>query len=220
VSRLRSLGSRLNKQYNVPIRLLSFDVTQFEDTAQLLRSLPQGWNEIDVLINNAGKAKGLDFIHEGKLEHWEEMIDTNVKGLLYMTRLIAPLMVERGSGHIINVCSTAGHEVYPKGAVYCATKHAVDAITKGTRLDLHRYGVRVSQVSPAHVEETEFASVRFDGDQDAAAQVYENFQPLRARDVARSIYYIAVQPKHVNVQDVLMLATQQANSTTINRSGR
>jgi len=220
VSNLRSLGAGLNKEFNVPIRLLSFDVTAFDQTEQLLSTLPEGWNEIDVLINNAGKAKGLDYIHQGRLEHWEEMIDTNVKGLLYMIRLVSPKMVERKQGHIINVCSTAGHEVYPKGAVYCATKHAVDAITQGARLDLHSHGIRVSQVSPAHVEETEFAAVRFDGDTDKAEKVYENFQPLRARDVAKSIYYIASQPEHVNVQDVLMLSTQQANSTTIDRSGR
>lgn len=220
VGNLRTLGAKLNKEFNVPIRLLSFDVTEFDATEQLLNTLPEGWNEIDVLINNAGKAKGLDFIHQGQLEHWEEMIDTNIKGLLYMIRLVAPQMVERKHGHIINVCSTAGHEVYPKGAVYCATKHAVDAITQGARLDLHSHGIRVSQVSPAHVEETEFAAVRFDGDTAKAEKVYENFQPLRARDVAMSIYYIAAQPEHVNVQDVLMLSTQQANSTTIDRSGR
>ena len=220
VTKLRNLGAELNKEFNVPVRLLSFDVTAFEETEQLLATLPPGWNEIDVLINNAGKAKGLDFIHEGRLEHWEEMIDTNVKGLLYMIRLVSPAMVKREKGHIINVCSTAGHEVYPKGAVYCATKHAVDAITQGARLDLHRFGIRVSQVSPAHVEETEFATVRFDGDTDKAEKVYEDFQPLRAKDVAKSIYYIAAQPEHVNVQDVLMLGTQQANSTTIDRSGR
>ena len=220
VANLRTLGAELNKEFNVPVRLLSFDVTAFEETEQLLATLPNGWNEIDVLINNAGKAKGLDFIHQGRLEHWEEMIDTNVKGLLYMIRLVSPAMVIRKQGHIINVCSTAGHEVYPKGAVYCATKHAVDAITQGARLDLHRFGIRVSQVSPAHVEETEFAQVRFDGDTEKAGKVYEDFQPLRAYDVAKSIYYIAAQPEHVNVQDMLMLGTQQANSTTIDRSGR
>jgi len=220
VANLRSLGASLNKEFNVPIRLLSFDVTAFSETEQLLNTLPEGWNEIDVLVNNAGKAKGLDYINEGRIEHWEEMIDTNVKGLLYMIRLVSPLMVQRKSGHIINVCSTAGHEVYAKGAVYCATKHAVDAITQGARLDLYTHGIRVSQVSPAHVEETEFAAVRFDGDTEKAGMVYENFQPLKARDVAKSIYYIAAQPEHVNVQDVLMLSTQQANSTNIDRSGR
>ena len=220
VERLRALSAELNAQGQVDIRLLSFDVTNLKAANQVLGTLPQDWRDIDVLINNAGKAKGLDFIHEGSIEHWEEMIDTNVKGLLYMTRLVSPGMVQRGEGHIINVCSTAGHEVYPKGAVYCATKHAVDALTQGTRLDLHTHGIRVSQVSPAHVEETEFAAVRFDGDQDRAQQVYEGFQPLRSHDVAKAIYFIATQPDHVNVQDVLMLASQQANSTTIARTGR
>ena len=220
VERLRELASELQGAHGTELRLLSFDVTDVKQANQLLGTLPEGWREIDVLINNAGKAKGLDFVHEGQLAHWEEMIDTNVKGLLYMTRLVSPGMVARGRGHIINVCSTAGHEVYPKGAVYCATKHAVDALTKGTRLDLHRYGIRVSQVSPAHVEETEFASVRFDGDDERASGVYEGFQPLRSSDVARAIYYVATEPAHVNVQDVLMLSTQQANSTTIARTGR
>ncbi len=220
VERLRALSSELSRTHDSHIRLLSFDVTQATETRDALETLPTGWREVDVLINNAGKAKGLDSIQAGNLDHWEEMIDTNIKGLLYMTRLISPSMVARNQGHIINVCSTAGHEVYPKGAVYCATKHAVDALTRGMRLDLHSHGIRVSQVSPAHVEETEFAKVRFDGDGERAATVYEDFQPLKASDVARAIYFIATQPPHVNVQDVLMLATQQANSTTIDRSGR
>ena len=220
VEKLREVSAELIADYESQVRLLSFDVTQADETKFLLESLPDEWSTIDVLVNNAGKAKGFDFIHEGSLEHWEEMIDTNIKGLLYMTRLVSPSMVERGRGHIINVCSTAGHEVYPKGAVYCATKHAVSAITEGTRLDLHSHGIRVSQVSPAHVEETEFARVRFDGDKERAAQVYKDFQPLRAHDVARSVYFIASQPSHVNVQDVLLMGTQQANSTTIARTGR
>ena len=220
VSRLREVSLALREAHECPVRLLSYDVTDLRETSELLETLPADWREVDVLVNNAGKAKGLDPIHRGRLEHWEEMIDTNVKGLLYMTRLVTPGMVKRGRGHVINVCSTAGHEVYPNGAVYCATKHAVDAITQGTRLDLHSYGIRVSQVSPAHVEETEFARVRFDGDAERAAGVYEGFQPLRAADVARAIYFMATQPPHVNVQDVLMLGTQQASSTVIDRSGR
>jgi len=136
-----------------------------------------------------------------------------------MTRLISPGMVARRKGHIINVCSTAGHEVYPKGNVYCATKHAVDALTKGMRLDLYKHGLRVSQVSPAHVEETEFAKVRFDGNEERA-KIYEDFQPLRAEDVANTIYFIATQPAHVNIQDVLMMGRQQANSSNLDRSGR
>ena len=220
VPRLREVSLALREAHDCPVRLLSYDVTDLRQTSELLETLPADWRDVDVLVNNAGKAKGLDPIHRGRLEHWEEMIDTNVKGVLYMTRLVTPGMVKRGRGHVINVCSTAGHEVYPNGAVYCATKHAVDAITQGTRLDLHKYGIRVSQVSPAHVEETEFARVRFDGDADRAAGVYEGFRPLRAADVARAIYFMATQPPHVNVQDVLMMGTQQASSTVIDRSGR
>ena len=220
VERLREMSIALHEAHDTSVRLLSYDVTDLRATSELLNTLPEGWRDIDVLVNNAGKAKGLDPIHRGRIEHWEEMIDTNVKGLLYMTRLVTPGMVERGRGHVINVCSTAGHEVYPNGAVYCATKHAVDAITEGTRLDLHAHGIRVSQVSPAHVEETEFARVRFDGDGERAAGVYAGFQPLRAADVARAITFIATQPPHVNVQDVLVMGTQQASSTVIDRSGR
>jgi NADP-dependent 3-hydroxy acid dehydrogenase YdfG len=153
------------------------------------------------------------------LEHWDEMIDTNVKGLLYMTRFISPYMVANKKGHIINIGSIAGKEVYPKGAVYCASKFAVDALTKGMRMDLHTSGIRVSQISPGHVEETEFAKVRFDGDEDKA-KIYTDFKPLKAEDVARTILFIASQPDHVNIQDVVIMGTQQASATMIDRSGR
>ncbi|RME93109.1 MAG: SDR family NAD(P)-dependent oxidoreductase, partial [Bacteroidetes bacterium] len=162
---------------------------------------------------------GLDYIHEGNLAHWDEMVDTNIKGLLYVSRAVLPLMLKRAQGHVINLCSTAGKEVYPKGAVYCATKHAVDALTQGMRLDLYTHGIRVSQVCPAHVEDTEFAEVRFDGDQQKA-KIYEDFQPLRAEDVAEMITFLATRPPHVNVLDVVMQGTQQASSTLIDRSGR
>jgi NADP-dependent 3-hydroxy acid dehydrogenase YdfG len=218
--RLNELKNEFSKEYETDIHTLNFDVRNVEDVKQAIDQLPADWKEIDILINNAGKAKGLDPIHEGRLEHWEEMIDTNIKGLLYLTRAVAPGMVERGHGHIINVCSTAGKEVYPNGNVYCATKHAVDALTTGMRLDLHAHNIRVSQVAPAHVEETEFAEVRFDGDKERGAKVYENFQPLRSPDVAETIYFIATRPAHVNIQDVVMLGTQQASSTVIDRSGR
>ena len=217
--RLQSIAEALKNEHGVDVEILCFDVRQVEACEAAMALLPDSKHVIDVLVNNAGLALGLDEFHNAALEDWETMIDTNVKGLLYMSRIVSPAMVERGSGHIINVCSTAGHEVYSKGHVYCATKHAVDALTKGMRIDLHKYGIRVSQVSPAHVEETEFAKVRFHGDQDKA-KIYEDFQPLRAHDVAETIYFIASRPSHVNVQDVLMMGTQQANSTTIDRSGR
>ena len=217
--RLEDASRELGESYGVPVHTLGFDVRDFASTREAIDHIPDEWKKVDILINNAGLAKGLAPIHEGSLEHWETMIDTNIKGLLYLTRCVSPGMVERQSGHIINIGSTAGKEVYPSGNVYCATKFAVDALTKAMRLDLHRYGIRVSQVSPGHVEETEFALNRFDGDAERA-KIYEDFQPLRARDVAEAIYFIATRPAHVNIQDILLMGTQQANSTTIDRSGR
>ena len=198
---------------------LTLDVTNRKASAQLLQRLPEPWRTIDVLINNAGKAKGFDPIHEGQLDHWDEMIDVNLRGLLYITRAVTPHMVRRGSGMVINVASTAGKEVYPRGNVYCATKHAVDALTYAMRLDLVKHGIRVGQICPAHVEETEFAVVRFDGDRERA-KIYEDFQPLRSRDVAEAIYFMVSQPPHVNVLDMVLQGTQQASSTVIDRSGR
>lgn len=217
--RLEELAVKLRSKYGVKVVSLSFDVRQLSAVKKALGSLDDDWLEIDVLINNAGLASGLDYIYEGDVKDWDRMIDTNIKGLLYMTRFVSPGMVNRKQGHIINVCSTAGHEVYPKGNVYCATKHAVDALTKSMRIDLHSHNIRVSQVSPGHVEETEFALVRFHGDK-KKAKIYDKFQPLKSKDVAKTIFFIASQPKHVNIQDVLLMGTQQANSNFIDRSGR
>ncbi len=217
--RLEELEKQLQENYQIDTLTLCFDVRRREAIKEALAQLTEAWGSIDILINNAGLARGFAPIHEGDIEDWETMIDTNVKGLLYMTRAIAPKMVERGKGHIINVASTAGKEVYPNGNVYCATKFAVDALTKSMRIDLHQHGIRVSQVAPGHVEETEFALVRFHGDQDKA-KIYEDFQPLKARDVAETIHFVATRPAHVNIQDVLMMGTQQASSNHIHRSGR
>jgi NADP-dependent 3-hydroxy acid dehydrogenase YdfG len=199
--------------------ILQLDVRDREAVSAAVQNLPLTWQEIDVLINNAGLAKGLDPIHEGSLDHWDTMIDTNIKGLLYVTRAISPGMVSRKKGHIVNIGSSAGKEVYPKGNVYCATKFAVDALSRGMRLDLHEHNIRVSQVSPGHVEDTEFALNRFDGDA-ARARIYEDFQPLKAMDVAHVIYFMVTQPDRVNIQDMWMYSSQQAASTIINRSGR
>lgn len=218
--RLENFKQELTETHEIDCHTLNFDVRDQEATQSAIEDLPDEWAEIDLLINNAGKAKGFDPIHRGDLAHWEEMIDTNLKGLLYLTRVVSPGMVERGRGMILNVCSTAGKEVYPNGNVYCATKHAVDALTYAMRLDLHTHGVRVGQVCPAHVEETEFAKVRFDGDEERAAKVYEDFQPLRSSDVAEAIYFIASQPEHVNVLDIVLQGKQQAHSMIIDRSGR
>lgn len=218
--KLNAIAERLQEKYGVSIKTLIFDIQDYKATEKAYKSIPKSWkSKLQILVNNAGGAKGLDPIHEGKLEHWETMINTNIKGLLYLTKLVSQDMVTMKKGHIINICSTAGKEVYPKGNVYCATKHAVDALTKGMRLDLHMHGIKVSQVSPGHVEETEFALNRFDQNAEKA-KIYEDFNPLRSSDVAKTIFFIATQPKHVNIQDVVMMGTQQANSTTINRTGR
>jgi len=209
----------LNEQYGTQCFPLVFDVRDAAAVQQAIDQLPTEWQDIDLLVNNAGKAKGLDPIQEGRMEHWEEMIDTNIKGLLYMSRAIVPGMVARKKGHIINIGSIAGKEIYPRGNVYCASKAAVDALTTGMRLDLHSHHIRVSQVNPGHVEETEFALVRFDGDSERA-KIYEDFKPLTATDVANTIFFIASQPDHVNIQDVVMYSTQQASATVIDRSGR
>lgn len=217
--RLTAISEGLTKKYGVEIVSLTFDIRSPKACDKAWNSLDSNWKSPDLLINNAGLAKGLDPIHQGSLDHWETMIDTNVKGLLYITRLISPGMVERKGGHIINVCSTAGHETYPMGNVYCATKHAVNALTSSMRLDLYTHGIKVGQVSPAHVEETEFAVNRFDGDE-KKGDIYSDFNPLQSTDVAEAIYFIYTRPAHVNIQDILMMGTQQAGSNFINRSGR
>lgn len=219
VDRLVALKNQFEASYGTDVLLLPFDVRDHGAVEAALTNLPDGYKQVDILINNAGLAKGLSPIHEGNLEHWETMIDTNIKGLLYVTRLISPSMVERRKGHIVNICSSAGREAYPNGNVYCATKFAVDALTKSMRFDLHPYDIRVSQVSPGHVEETEFALTRFDGDAERA-KIYQDFQPLKSSDVAEAIYFLVTRPPHVNIVDIQMFATQQASSMVINRNGR
>ncbi len=218
-SRLKELKKYFQRNFDASVKHLTFDVREKKAVLKKLGSLEGAWSQIDILINNAGLALGKDVINKGKLEHWETMIDTNIKGLLYMTRAISPSMVKRMKGHIINVCSTAGKEVYTNGNVYCATKHAVDALTKAMRLDLYTHNIRVGQVSPAMVESTEFSKVRFEGDEEKA-NIYTDFNPLTSDDVAESIYFMATRPAHVNIQDIVLLGTQQASSTNVNRNGR
>ena len=216
---LDALSTELKHSHGTLTHLVRLDVRDREGVGEIVRQLPEDWKQVDVLINNAGKAKGFDPIHEGQLDHWDEMIDVNLRGLLYLTRAITPGMVERRRGMVLNVASTAGKEVYPSGNVYCATKHAVDALTYAMRLDLVKHGIRVGQICPAHVEETEFAVVRFDGDRERA-KIYEDFQPLRACDVAEAIAFMVNQPPHVNIMDMVLQGTQQASSTVVDRSGR
>ncbi len=201
------------------VHILNFDIQNFNECQDAVNSLPENFQTIDILINNAGLALGLDLIHEGSLDHWNTMIDTNIKGLLHISKIVSAKMANQQSGHIVNICSTAGKDVYPKGNVYCATKFAVDALTKSMRQDLVNFNIRVSQVAPGHVEETEFAITRFEGDK-AKANIYSDFNPLKAIDVAETILFIISRPLHVNIQDVLITCTQQASATLINRSGR
>ncbi|MGB3548465.1 MAG: SDR family NAD(P)-dependent oxidoreductase [Saprospiraceae bacterium] len=217
--RLVELSRRLTEEQRTEVYTISFDVTDREAVQAAVNQLPEEWRTVDILINNAGKARGFEPIQEGDPANWDEMIDTNIKGLLYLTRAVTPAMVRRGAGFIINLCSTAGKEVYPNGGVYCATKHAVDALTRAMRYDLVKHGIRVGQVCPAAVEETEFAMVRFDGDAERAA-IYGDFKPLTSSDVAETIYFMAGQPPHVNIMDVVMQGQQQASALIVDRSGR
>jgi len=181
--------------------------------------LPQEWKNIDILVNNAGLAKGMDLIYEDNIDNWEEMIDTNVKGLLYITRTVIPGMVKRKSGHVINIGSTAGHEVYPKGHVYSATKHAVNAITKSLRIDVVDKNIRVSTVDPGAVE-TNFSNVRFFGDKTKAKNMYRGIIPLVAEDVAEAVIFCATQPPHANIAEIIMMPTNQASALIFHREER
>ena len=205
--RLDALAERLEAE----ILPLAFDVRERDTVAETMANLPQDWRQIDILVNNAGLAVGLNPIQAGDIDDWERMIDTNVKGLLYMTRAVAPLMIDQGHGHIINVASIAGKQVYPNGNVYCATKHAADALSQGTRLDLLPHLIKVTNVAPGAVE-TEFSVVRFKGDQARADQVYRGMQPLTGHDVAEVIYYVANTPPHVTINDIVVMPTAQASS--------
>lgn len=212
--RLNSLKKEIENQ--VPIHTLAFDVRNREDVFKAIESLPKAFNEIDILINNAGNAHGLDTIQEGSLDDWDAMMDSNVKGLLYVSKAIIPQMVERESGHIINIGSSAGKEVYPKGNVYCGSKHAVLAITEGMRIDLNPYGIKVGAVNPGMVE-TEFSKVRFKGDR-IADSVYKGFKALQPEDIANIIYFMVSRPAHVNIADLLVFPTAQANSITVKKN--
>jgi 3-hydroxy acid dehydrogenase / malonic semialdehyde reductase len=208
---LNDLAREIATTYDVEVLPICFDVRKLKEVEDAINNLPEKWKSIDVMVNNAGLAVGLHPVHEGVIDDWERMIDTNIKGLLYMTRTVAPLMVERNHGHIINIGSIAGKEVYPNGNVYCGSKFAVDAITKGMRIDLLPYNIKVTQIAPGAAE-TEFSLVRFKGDQQKAENVYKGFQPMKAEDVADAVYYVASLPPHVNVNDMVLMPTAQASS--------
>ena len=211
--RLDSLKKQLEDQ--VAVHTLTFDVRNREAVFKAIESLPETFKTIDILINNAGNAHGLDTIQEGNLDDWDAMMDGNVKGLLYVSKALMPQMIERQSGHIINIGSSAGKEVYPKGNVYCASKHAVLAVTEGMRIDLNPYGIKVGAVNPGLVE-TEFSKVRFKGDA-IADGVYKGFKALQAEDIAEIIYFVISRPLHVNIADLLVFPTAQANSVTVKK---
>ncbi|MFT4832078.1 MAG: 3-hydroxy acid dehydrogenase/malonic semialdehyde reductase [Psychroserpens sp.] len=212
--RLQALQKELGAKTKVHI--LNFDVREKEAVLSSINGLPQEFAQIDILINNAGNAHGLEPINDGSLEDWDAMLDINVKGLLYVSKAIIPKMVAKKSGHIINIGSTAGKEVYPKGNVYCASKHAVDAINQGMRMDLNPYGIRVGAVNPGLVE-TEFSKVRFKGDEARAETVYKGFQPLKPEDIADIIHFVVTRPYHVNIADLIVMPTAQASSTILNK---
>ncbi|WP_223032450.1 SDR family NAD(P)-dependent oxidoreductase [Hanstruepera marina] len=211
--RLNTIKNALSKK--VDVHTLNFDVRDKEKTIEAINSLPEAFKSIDILINNAGNAHGLDPINDGNLEDWDAMMDINVKGLLYVSKSIMPEMIKRKSGHIINIGSSAGKEVYPKGNVYCASKHAVLAITEGMRMDLNPHGIKVSAINPGLVE-TEFSKVRFKGDA-KADDVYKGYKALQPEDVAEVIYFAISRPNHVNIADVLMFCTAQASSTIVKK---
>ena len=198
------------------IKTLTFDVRNKNDVTDKLKGLENEWKNIDILINNAGNAHGLDFIHEGDIEDWDMMIDTNVKGLLYVSREVLRIMVDNKKGHIINIGSIAGKEVYPKGNIYCASKFAVDAISQGMRIDLNKYNIKVSQINPGLVE-TNFSMVRFKDDKERSKAVYKDVNPLVSEDIANVIDYVISSPENVNISDITVLAKSQASSTVINR---
>jgi len=216
IEKLKSLANRLEKAHGIKIKCVKLDVRNYHEVKRMIDSLDNNWKKIDILINNAGLSRGLDKIHEGKKEDWDEMIDTNVKGLAYVTRHVLPLMVNRKKGHIINIGSTAGHDVYPAGNVYAATKFAVKALSQSTRYDVLDKGIKVTSVDPGMVE-TEFSLVRFRGDKERAKKVYTGIKPLSPNDVAETVLFCATRPQNVNINQVILTPLAQASSTQIIR---
>lgn len=217
ISKLNKLASSLIKKYKIKVFTAQLDVRDKEEIKKTISSLPEKWKNIDILINNAGLARGLSDIDEGSYEDWDEMIDTNIKGLLYVSREILPLMVKRKKGHVINIGSVAGHLVYPKGNVYSATKFAVNALSKAMRLDLYEKDIKVSTVDPGLVE-TEFSIVRFRGDEERAKKVYQGLKPLTPEDIADAVLYCATRPAHVNIDEIILMPTMQASPMHIKRT--
>lgn len=217
IDRIKILATELLKEFGTESLTLPLDVRKKEEVFTLFEKLPDDWKKIDILLNNAGVGKGLSPLHESDPEGWDEMIDTNVKGLLFVTKSVSNLMIKNGSGHIINVGSVAGREVYPNGNVYCATKFAVNALTKAMRVELYDKNIRVTTIDPGMVE-TEFSLIRFDGDEERAKNVYKGMTPLSPADIADTIIFCATRPAHVNISEVVIYPSDQANTTTVKRS--
>lgn len=214
--RLESTKAQIESNFPSKVLILNFDIRNRQDAENALQSIPDEWKAVDVLINNAGLAAGLAPVNSADVDDWDQMIDTNVKGLLYATRIVSPWMIERKSGHIINISSIAGKEAYPNGSVYCGTKYAVAAITKATRIELLPYGIKVSSIAPGAVD-TEFSLVRFKGNKEKADQVYKGFTPLNAKDIAETILFMVTRPAHVNIDDLLIMPTSQASARDFHR---
>ena len=215
--RLEEIRDRLNKQYpQIAIHIFELDVRKYDEVKSKIENLPSEWKNINVLINNAGLSQGLDALQDGDTDDWDRMIDTNVKGLLYVSRAVIPLLKKSTQAHIINIGSIAGKEVYPNGNVYCATKHAVDALNKAMRIDLLPFSIKVTAINPGMVE-TEFSEVRFKGDKEKAKTVYAGVVPLSGTDIAETISFVLSRPAHVNINDLLIMPTAQANGTVVNR---
>ncbi|WP_138497208.1 SDR family oxidoreductase [Nostoc sp. PA-18-2419] len=216
LERLQQLADTLTQDFNTEVHLLELDVCDRSAVESAISTLPPSWSDVDILINNAGLSRGLNKLHEGSFADWEEMIDTNIKGLLYLSRYVVPGMVSRGRGHVVNLGSIAGHQTYPGGNVYCATKAAVRAISEGLKQDLLGTPVRVTSVDPGMVE-TEFSQVRFHGDTERANQVYQGVTPLTADDVADVIFFCVTRSPHVNINEIVLMPVDQASATLVNR---
>lgn len=215
-SLLEKIAHHLADKYAIEVKKIQADVRDKENISYVLETLPSHWKNVDVLVNNAGLSQGLDPIDKGNTDDWDTMIDTNVKGLLYVSKVVSAWMVAQKKGHIINIGSIAGKEVYANGNVYCATKHAVDALNKGMRIDLLPHGIKVTAINPGMVE-TEFSVVRFKGDEARAKKVYDGLEPLLAQDIAEAIWFVVSRPPHVNINDMLIMPTAQATATTVVR---
>jgi len=213
---LHTIAEQLSGAHQVKVLPLCFDVRKKNEVETAIQSLPEAWKHIDILVNNAGLAVGLKPLQEGDFEDWERMIDTNVKGLLYVSRMVLPMMVKNKSGHVINIGSIAGKETYQNGNVYCATKYAVDSLTKAMRIDLLTHNIKVTQICPGAVE-TEFSLVRFKGDADTAKNVYKGYKPLTGEDIADSVYYVSHLPAHVNINELIIMPTAQANTAYMHK---